>query len=322
MKLPTANDLSLDGKTVLVRADLDVNLKGDDYRLEVLIPTLEYLRDRKCKTILIGHKGRPDGKKNDELSLSPVSKHLERILINLWGEDRVKQNELYMMENLRFDLGEETNNKEYTKRLAENGEFYINEAFSNSHRAHSSIVGLPGLLPHAAGFHFIKEVENLSLLWEKQGIVFVGGAKRDKLNYIDGLKKVFSKVLIGGRLPEYLPEDVSDPQLVIARLIPDKEDITIHSIEQFEKEARAAKYIFLAGPMGKFEEEGHRLGTKRVFEAVANSNAVKIAGGGDTLGVISLLNLKEMFNWISVGGGAALEFLVKKTLPGIEALLK
>jgi len=109
-------------------------------------------------------------------------------------------------------------------------------------------------------------------------------------------------------------------KIVLANLIQDKEDITLNSMTRFEEEIKKAGMIVLAGPMGKYEDEGHRQGTERIFRAVAENQAFKIAGGGDTLKVIQVLGLENKFNWISVGGGAMLEFLAKKTLPGIEAL--
>ena len=138
---------------------------------------------------------------------------------------------------------------------------------------------------------------------------------------MEDFKKIADKILVGGRLPDYLPEDFDDKKIIVAKLIMDKEDITIHSIEKFEDEISKAGTIVVAGPMGKSEEEGHLTGTNRVFKAIANSEAYKLAGGGETEGIISTLGLTNKFDWISIGGGASLEFLAKGTLPGIEALL-
>ena len=183
---------------------------------------------------------------------------------------------------------------------------------------------MPKLLPSAAGFRFIQEVENLEKVLnnpKKPILLIIGGIKKDKLDYLEDFKRFADKILIGGRLPEYLPEDLEDKQLVVAKLIMDKEDITIHSIEKFEEEISKAGTIIIAGPMGKFEEEGRMTGTERVFKAIADSQAYKLAGGGETQKTILSLGLTEKFDWISVGGGASLEFLAKGTLPGIEALL-
>lgn len=333
MKLPRVDELELKEKKVLVRADLDIkDLESDIYRLESLLPTLDYLQSINCDIVLIGHRGRPseipEGKTEEqvkeELSLKLVSVALENLLKEKWGEGRVKNLKMNMMENLRFDKGEEENGEEYTKLLAENGEIFINEAFANSHREHASIVSLPKLMPHAAGFRFLEEVENLSKVIENPNppvVAIISGIKKDKMNYIEPFKSFCDKILIAGRLPEFMPEDNTDPKLIIAKLLPDKEDITIHSIESFQEEIEKAKTIIVTGPIGKYEEEGHRMGTERVFNAIAKSSAFKVAGGGDTITAINLLNLKDKFNWLSVGGGATLEFLSKGTLPGIEALL-
>ena len=129
-------------------------------------------------------------------------------------------------------------------------------------------------------------------------------------------------VLISGRLPLYLEEDYKNEKVIVANLIQDKEDITLHSIESFEHELAKAKTILVSGPMGRYEEDGHRQGTKRVLEAVANAGAYKVAGGGDTEAAITLLGLEDKFDWISTGGGAMLEFLANRTLPGIIAFGK
>lgn len=325
MKLPSVKDKDIINKRVLIRADLDVgsDINGGEERLKTLLETLLFTLTKAEKTIVLGHRGRPGGKVVEELSLEPVSKKLEKLLIKKIGKEKVDSSNLFVMENLRFSPGEEGNDLKYAETLAEHGDVYINEAFSASHRKHSSIVSLPKLLPHAVGIHFQKEIENLSKFIKKPKkpvIVIVSGIKKDKLEYLEDLKKIADKVLIAGRLPEYLEEERGE-KLMIANLNPDKEDITVHSIEKFEKEIRKAKTIFIAGPPGKFEDEGHALGTKRILTAIAKSDAFKVAGGGDTQKAIKQFNLIDKFDWISSGGGASLEFLAKGTLPGIEALI-
>lgn len=163
MKLPKLEDLDVKGKKVLVRADLDLGTeeKGD-YRLKVLMPTLKLLMEKKAKIIVIGHRGRPEGKEVDELSLQPVSKLLEKLITETLPEDIRKDLDMNMMENLRFNPGEEANDEHLAEHLAENADFYVNEAFAVSHRKHASIVGIPKHLPHAAGVHFSEEIYNLS----------------------------------------------------------------------------------------------------------------------------------------------------------------
>jgi len=326
MNLPEIESFDLSQKKVLVRADLDVDM-GENYRLKAIVPTLNYLIEKESKIILLGHKGRPQGKDN-VLSLRGVCGELANLLnknINFIEEFPVMppEGDIIMLENLRFNPQEENNSPEFAQTLANLGEFYVNEDFAVSHREHASIVGLPKLLPHAAGFRFRQEVENLSKVLanpRQPVIVIIGGVKEDKITYIAPFEKFADKILIGGRLPEFIQKNLNQKEIV-ATLLPDKEDITIHSIENFEEEIAKAGTIILTGPMGKFEEEGHRMGTKRVFEAVVkNMEAFKVAGGGDTIKTINLLNIAQSFDWISVGGGASLEFLAKGTLPGIEAL--
>lgn len=324
MKIPRIEDADIAGRKVLLRADLDVGEKDKDlFRLKALIPTLKFLKEKDCEIILIGHKGRSGGKEVKKYSLEPVSKKLEELLRQEWGEEEVKKLKMNMMENLRFSIGEEANDDHYAMHLAEEGEFYVNEAFSVSHREHASIVSLPSYLPHAAGIRFMEEIDNLSKVFSADSpiVVIVGGVKEDKTQYIEGLKDLADKVLVAGRLSDYLPEDINDPKLLVAKLIPDKEDITVRSIERFTDEIAKAKTIVLAGPIGKYEEDGHGMGTQRVFNSVSESQAIKIACGGDTAAALRTLGLVDKFDWVSVGGGASLEFLTKRALPGIDALL-
>lgn len=317
MDLPKLTDLDVSGKKVLLRLDLDTNPDPNDLRIKASEETLDYLKNKNSEIIIIGHKGRPEGKVNESLSLKPFQPIFDK-----WGAK--------VEENLRFDPGEESNDPEFAKKLASLGNVYVNEAFASSHRSHASIVGLPKLLPHAVGFRFQKEVENLSKVLEspKKPVVFLlSGLKEDKLNYLEGIKKFADKVLIGGRLPDFLGDKalesvrLQNSNVIIGNLVMDKEDITLNTIEVFEKEISKAGTIVVSGPLGKYEDEGHKQGTERVFKAVSqNKNAFKVAGGGDTEEAISLLELGAQFNWISVGGGAMLDFLVNKTLPGIEAL--
>lgn len=345
MNLPQLKDAELAGKRVLLRADLDVDIgnKDDNYRLNSLVPTIRLLAEKKAITIIIGHKGRPEGKASGELSLEPVCKALSRLsgvtidfIFDILGEEtktktqNLENGAFVMLENLRFDSREETNDDTFVKELSSLAEIYVNEAFSASHREHASIVGIPKEIPHYVGLRFSEEIENLSKLLispQKPVVSILGGFKEDKLKYVDGLKEFSDKVLIGGRLPDYLGDlgsirsILSTEKVVTGNLIMDKEDLSIHTIERFEEEIKKAKTILLAGPMGKFEEEGHRQGTDRVYRAITESDGLKIAGGGDTIKAFEVLGLTDKFDYISVGGGAMLEYLTKKTLPGIEALL-
>jgi len=317
MELPKITDLDVSEKRVLVRLDLDTRPDENDARIKASVETLDYLKSKNAKIIIIAHNGRPEGKENESLSLKPF----EPIFFK-WGAE--------IKENLRFNPGEESNDEAYAKEIASWGDIYINEAFASSHREHASIVGVPKLLPHAAGFRFEKEIENLSKVLEnpKHPLVFlISGLKEDKLQYVKAFEIFADKILVGGRLPEFLGDKALESvrtqngKTIVGNLIMDKEDITLNTIEVFEKQIATAGTVVISGPLGKFEDEGHRMGTEKIYKAVAESSAFKIAGGGDTESAISLLSLTDKFDWISVGGGAMLEFLSKKTLPGIDALL-
>lgn len=335
VNLPKIIDLEVSGKRVIVRMDLDVD---EDYtRLEFAEETLDFLVSKKARVIIIGHKGRPEGERMPELSLERLAPVLSGVVgekvdfihdnVGYEVEKRVKmlsEGNLLLLENLRFDKGEETNDEEFTRRLASLGEIYVNEAFAVSHREHASIVGLPKLLPHAAGMRFEKEVENLSKVLndpKKPVILVVGGIKKDKVEYIQNFTGLADKILVGGRLPLFYENGSPDPEkIILADLIQDKEDITLHTIERFKDEIAKAGTIVVAGVPGKYEDEGHRQGTEEIFDAIARSSAFKLAGGGDAEAAITFFGFNDKFDWISVGGGASLEFLTKRTLPGIESL--
>lgn len=319
MELPKLADLDISGKKILLRLDLDTNPDPNDLRIKSSFETLDFLKEKGAvEIIILAHRGRPEGKVDESLSLKPFQSIFDK-----WGA-RVE-------ENLRFDPGEESNDPEFAKKLASLGDVYVNEAFGSSHRSHASIVGLPKLLPHAVGIHFAKEVENLSKVIENPdhpSIILISGIKKDKLDMVDPLSNIFDKVLVGGRLPEFLGDAAlesvrlqgDDKKVIVGNLNMDKEDITLNTVDRFIKEIDKAKTVVLAGVLGRYEDPGHRQGTEKVLRALVASTAFKVAGGGDTLGVIEEMKIADKFDWVSVGGGAMLEFLSKKTLPGIDAL--
>ncbi|MDP3917999.1 MAG: phosphoglycerate kinase [Candidatus Woesebacteria bacterium] len=315
INLPKLTDLDVSNKKVLLRLDLDTNPDPNDLRIKSSYETLDYLKGKASEIIILAHRGRPNGKIVDDLSLKSFQPIFDK-----WGAT--------VYENLRFDDGEEKNDLEFAKKLASLGDVYINDAFASSHRNHASIVSLPKLLPYAVGFRFEKEVGNLSKVFNpvRPLVILISGVKKDKVNMIEPLSNLADKVLVGGRLPDFLGDNTvsvrsQNGKIIVGNLTMDKEDITVNTIEKFKEEIKKAKTIVLAGVLGKYEDEGHSQGTKEIFTAVANSNSFKIVGGGDSLTAIERYNLTEKFDWISVGGGAMLDFLVKKTLPGIEALL-
>lgn len=345
MDLPILDGVRFEEKIVFVRGDLDIDhttLSGN-VRFESLLKTLTMILSKNPrKVVLVGHKGRPKGAYNENLSLLPLVDILKEkfdqdvffVSFDMFNGDfkgtfENAHQKLYLLENVRFWEGEELNDFGFRDKFRDfTPDVYVNAAFASSHREHTSIVGIPALVKEKyVGLRFAEEVEKLSSLFDdpkKPVISIISGVKEDKLKYIDDFKKFSDKVLVAGRLPDYMPDPDEmklDGGLVVARLLPDKEDITMRSVESFEKEIEKAGTIVLAGPVGKYEEEGHSQGTVRVFNAIADSSAYKIAGGGDTAKALDLLGLTNKFDWVSVGGGSALEFLAKRTLAGIEAII-
>jgi len=330
MNLPTLSNLDPKNKVVLVRADLD-----GESRLEFLQPLLIHLIESEvARIILIGHAGRPNGP-DPALSLKPLTKYFSDTLnfpIEFLKDipDTINNSaKLILIENLRFCPEEEANGPAFADKLANLADIYVNEAFASSHREHASIVALPQEMLKqgkkvALGPHFLEELKNLDKVLVnpvKPVITLLSGVKKDKLDYLAGFINISSQVLVAGRLPEYLDENYQNPKVLVGKLMPDKEDITINSIEKFESAVKSAGTIIVSGPLGKFEEPGHRLSTERVFQAiVANNEAFKLAGGGDTSNALTELNLSESFNWISTGGGAMLHYLTHHSLPALEAI--
>ena len=175
-KLKKLTDFDIKNKRVIVRADLDFDPADlNNLRLTSLTPTLDYLKNQNCIITIIGHRGRPEGKVDESLSLKPFESYFQK-----W--------QCKVLENLRFNPGEEANSEEFAKELAQSQDFFVNEAFAASHREHASIVGLPKLLPHAAGFRFAEEVQNLSQVLDNPArplVMLISGLKDDKLSYIE-----------------------------------------------------------------------------------------------------------------------------------------
>ncbi len=318
-KLPSVKDLSVGQKTVLLRTNYDVPLKEgqvtDTSRIDESLPTINYLLEQKAQVIIISHLGRPGGKVVPELSLKPVKKILTSLL---HGKKRVK-----LLENLRFDPREEKNEEGLAKELANQADFYVNDAFAVSHRQHASIIGIPRFLPSAFGLDFLKEIETLSKLKDnprRPVTLILGGIKKDKLKVIEKLLGWVDTVLIGGKLPQLMEKLYSD-KVVVADLKPDGKDITLESIEKFKGIIAQSGTIIWAGPMGAYEEQDSQEGTREITLAVVNSQAFKVVGGGDTEAALRKFNLVNKVDYLSSGGGAMLEFLAQGTLPGIEAII-
>lgn len=324
-------DQNISGKKVIVRGDLDVPLENslitDTTRIEKTVETLKFLLDSGNQIFLISHVGRPVG--NDpnfsfKLVLPKLQELLgQRILFQETLEQKV-DGKIVLLENLRFWPQEEDNDLEFAKKLASFGEIYVNECFSVAHRNHASVATLPTLLPSYAGLELGLEVEELQKIFQKPEhplIAIIGGAKLEtKLPAIVNLAKIADKVLVGGKLMFEIGQTTLPNNVIVAVDSVDKKDIGANSLELFGKEIDQAKMIIWNGPMGIFEEEKYALGTKKLAEMVANSSAYSLVGGGDTISALKEIGMLDKVNFVSVGGGAMLEFLEGKKLPALAAL--
>jgi len=338
-------DLDFKNKRVLVRVDYNIPLEGgavkDDSRIRLTLPTIEYiLKQPKSKIVIISHLGRPDGKAAPEFSLKPVADRLGKLLkkeikfiddiIDEEGDKTIRNlgnGEAALAENIRFYPEEEKNDEQFAVNLCHHFGVFVNDAFSVSHRAHASIAQIPRWKPSCAGLLMEKEIKELTQALKpskRPSLAIIGGAKIEtKLPVIENLAKTYDVVLIGGKVAvEAKEQNTKFPQNVV---LPEdfstgNFDIGSKTMEKYGRAISAASFIVWNGPMGKFEEETYRRGTDAIFKAICGADAYKIAGGGETLEYIDFQNSADKFNFISSGGGAMLEFLAGKKLPGIQAL--
>ncbi len=338
MNLPRVDQVEVSDKRVLVRADIDVPIKdgkvADETRLIAIWPTVEFLLSKRAKVVVMGHLGRPGGKRVEELSSKPVA---EWIASKIGG--RIKEEagvtpgyrineKLVVLENLRFDLREEANDESFSKELASLGEVYVNDAFGVSERAHASLVGVPKLLPHAAGFRLMEEVETIERITSEPKrplVVVIGGAKLEtKIPVISKMAKLADTVVVGGKLLTQVMMGsplMAEEKVKLLRLTGDLKDTTLESIAKVEPILAAADEIIWNGPLGMVEDYTYQVGTRRMAEFIAGTKAYKMVGGGDTVGFVNRLGLTSKFDFISTGGGAMLTLLAGEKLPGVEALL-
>jgi len=341
----TLAQLQLESKKVLLRLDLDVNLENgkvvDATRIGNSIPTIREILAKKASIVIIGHLGRPHGNVVSDLSTKLLVPTFEKLLdIKVIQFDAIfsqeiksavksaKEGDIFLLENLRFDPGEETNDPRFAQSLASLGEVFVNDAFAVCHRNHASVAYLPQFLPSAAGLRLEAEVLNLSKVVknpERPLVAIIGGAKIEtKLPVIDYLSKIADFVLVGGKLPVEVKnqkmEEKFAENVVVGNLVRDGADIDLSTIEKFTQIIVGAKTVVWNGPMGVFEEEKYMWGTKTVAEAIVKSGATSVIGGGETIAAITKLGLTKRITWISSGGGAMLEFLAGRKLPGLAAL--
>jgi len=390
MAKKSVRDVEVAGKRVLVRADFNVPLKNgaitDDTRIRETLPTIRHLIERGAKVILMSHLGRPKGKVVEEMRLNPVADRLSELLgrpvrkaDEVVGERvrelaaQLKDGDVLLLENVRFHPGEEKNDPELARALAELADLYVNDAFGAAHRAHASTEGVARFLPAVSGLLMEKELEVLGRALERPERPFtaiIGGAKvKDKIDVIRNLLNLADSILIGGGLAftflkalgyevggSLVEEDKLDiarefmelarekgvrfllpTDAVIAREI--REDAEVRTVrmdamepgwmgldigpetaERYAEVIESSRMIVWNGPMGVFELEPFSRGTRVVAEACARTEGYTIIGGGDSAAAVEAFGLKDRMDHISTGGGASLEFMEGKELPGVAAL--
>ena len=389
----TIEDIDVAGKRVLVRVDFNVPLyEGivtDDTRIREALPTIKYLIDHNARVIIASHLGRPSGGEfESQFSMMPAAMRLISLLgqpvtviggSEIAGEEALaaslalKDGQVMMLENLRFDKGEKANDLRFVHRLASLCDIYVCDAFGASHRAHASIAGVPEFVPAVGGFLLAKEVNTLHGMLENPERPFVailGGSKvSDKIGIIDNLMDVADTIIIGGAMcftflaaqgytvgtsrmevdqietakgmlehakqagvKLMIPTDVvcADMFAEGARTetckvdaIPDDMmglDIGPETSAAYAEEIANAAMVFWNGPMGVFEFPSFEAGTRAVAEAVAASKATSVIGGGDSVAAIKKFGLADQVSFISTGGGASMQLLEGKDLPGVTAL--
>ena len=392
MKGLLTENLKLSGKKILLRLDLNVPLKDksitETNRIEKVIPTINFLLKKKSKIIILSHIGRPKGKVNPNLTLEPVSKKLSEILgtevllikdeINeklAYKIDSIKNTSVIMLENIRFNKGEEANEQIFAKKLSKLGEIYVNDAFSCSHRSHASIEAITKYIPSYFGIQIIEEVNALKKITseiKKPVSCILGGSKiSTKINIISNLIKKFDNIIIvGGMANTILKEkglnigksinedgckkivneifknvnkynckiicpldvivskniDSSGKNKLISEIENDDIilDIGKNTISTIESIISNSNTILWNGPAGYFENPLFENGTKQIAKIISTKtkqdNIFSVVGGGDTVAAINKFNLFDSFTFVSTAGGAFLEFLEGKNLPGINAI--
>jgi phosphoglycerate kinase len=342
----SVRDADVAGKVVLVRSDLNVPLEeghvADDTRIRASLPTLELLLGADAAAVHVcSHLGRPKTEEDRATyAMAPVEARLRELL----PDERVT-----VLENTRFEAGETANDEDYARRLADGCDLYVNDAFGSAHRAHSSTEAVAHLLPAYAGLLLLDELEHLGRLLgevERPFVLISGGAKvEDKLGVLRNLGDCADTVLIGGKMaeelreenpldfPVELPSDVvgaaefaadAESRVCAADELPDGWlglDIGPETRARFAEILAGARTIFWNGPMGVSEWPRFAEGTKAVAEAVAgNADAFSVVGGGDSVRALNELGLADRVSWVSTGGGASLELLEGKELPGVAAI--
>ena len=390
MNKKSVRDVEVQGKRVFVRVDFNVPVENgkitDDTRIRETLPTIKYLIENGASVILASHMGRPDGKVVEELRLNAAAERLSELLGKSVAKadetvgaevkaqaEKLQAGDVLLLENLRFNAGEEKNDSEFAKQLAELADLYVNDAFGAAHRAHASTAGIAEHLPAVSGLLMEKELDVLGKALSNPDRPFtaiVGGSKvKDKIEVINKMLEIADNVLIGGGLSYtffkaqgheigkslvdnekldlakgfidkakdlgknfLLPEDIivtddfsadANTQEVGIDSIPaDWEGIDIgpKTRAKYSEVIKNSKLVVWNGPMGVFEIEPFSHGTRAVAQACAETSGYTVIGGGDSAAAAEKFGLADRMDHISTGGGASLEFMEGKKLPGVEAL--
>jgi phosphoglycerate kinase len=343
----TLKDFSVINKRILVRCDFNVPLdeKGDildDFRIKQTLPTIKYLIGNKAKVILMSHLDPESTNVADrKFNLNKIAEKLAEYLnFSIAKEEdcigpgvEVSANSLeagrvLLLENLRFYKEETAGNVEFAKKLSYLGDLYVNDAFGVCHRNHASISALPQFLPHCAGLLLEKEITILDKIMqtpEKPMVAIIGGTKVEtKSKFIDKISETADCVIISGLIKKEVvekniqfkhPEKIISPEDSFGAL-----DIDEKTIKMFSEKISQAKTILWNGPFGKFEDKNYAKGTLAIANAIIDSGAYSVVGGGETVEFLAKQGIIEKFSHVSTGGGAMMAYLAGDKLPGLDAL--
>ncbi len=336
MKLRDIKNINVKGKKVILRTDFNVPIeKGkilNDFDIRKTLPTINFLKKKGAKIIIISHLTKDKTK-----TLRPVAEYLKIDFVpSVLGKiveqkiSKMKFGDVLMLENLRSDKREEKNDKNFAKQISLLGDIFINEAFGVSHRKHASIIGIPKYILSYAGPLFKEELKYLQNIFKPKHpfLLILGGIKfKTKLGVLEKFLKIADKIFIGGALTNNFlrfKKYLNNPKIILHVDVKKKYlkilDCGPKTIKMLSKIINQSNFILWNGPLGDYKQKGFEKGTEAIAKAIADSKAISVIGGGDTVAIIDKMGILNKFSFISTGGGAMLEFLSKGTLPGIEAL--